>query len=205
MLHEILKGQATLEPPRETAPYREPSAPQRTQRCIGCNEWFSTPVTAVALRCPTCALAESMAYAANTPEAIQRFNEAQRRRAWLYSPALRVTGLVVVAAAVALVRFGMRDAIRESRVKAAGYRSYADYEDDRKARAVVYPTDAYSEKIRSLAYQMCQCADLKCARDVRAALGQYMSRNSATDDTAEQSAAADMDKLFACQAEFEAR
>jgi hypothetical protein len=202
VLNELLTGQASLEPPREASPYREPSVPQRTQRCLGCNQSFSTPVTPdVARHCPTCTLAGLEAQPASARATVRAFEE-QERKARARFRILKWGAFTALGVSVAFVRVAIRKEERESAAQAAGYSSYAEYEHERDA---VYPTDEFSDKVHDLTQQMCSCEDLKCARDVRAALDQHVSRNSATDEMAEKSAAADMDKLFACQAKLEAR
>lgn len=202
VLNELLTGQATLESPREASPYREPSVPQQTQRCLGCNQSFSTPVTAdVARYCPTCTLAGLEAQTASTRATVRALEE-QERKARARFRILKWGALTALGVSIVVVRVAIRKEERESAAQAAGYSSYAAYERERDA---VYPTDAFSDKVHDLTAQMCSCADLRCARDVRAALDQHVSRNAATDDMAERSAAADMDKLFACQAKLEAR
>jgi hypothetical protein len=202
VLNELLTGQASLEPPREASPYREPSVPQQTQRCLGCKESFSTPVTAdVARYCPTCTVAGLEAQTASTRATVRALEE-QERKARARFRILKWGALIALGVAVVVVRVAIRKEERESAAQAAGYSSYAEYERDRD---VLYPTDEFSDKVHDLTRQMCSCEDLKCARDVRAVLDEHVSRNSPTDTMAARSAAADMDELFACQAKLEAR
>ena len=94
----------------------------------------------------------------------------------------------------------MRLQERDDAARAAGFSSYAEFEE-RAAKGV--PTDELSYDIHRIADEMCRCEDLKCSREVLANYQNKVSRGTPSDELARRSIATDSDRLAACLARYE--
>ena len=202
MFNELLTGKATLEPaPEPQAPYREPGVlPPLEHTCATCHRSYRGPAGSVAGTCASCQLAVRELDARNDALAFQQAEAAQQRVHNRHKLFVFIGGLVVVAL-LGVFKFGMRSQLREDLAQGAGYKSYDAY---KKQRDTVSPSDAYSQRVHSLASDMCFCKDLKCARDVQTTFVNYARTHSPSDDTSEASAKVDLDKLGDCQVAIEA-
>ncbi|MBL9020363.1 MAG: hypothetical protein JNL83_39635 [Myxococcales bacterium] len=177
MFNDILTGKASLEPqarpPVEEAP---PSPrPALTWEQVAANEAAS-------------------ARAVREAETALRKSQASHRL---------IAGCVVVFVAVAIVfiKSQMRQQMREDNARAAGYSSYAAYQEE---SAKVYPTDEYSYKVRQFAGDMCRCQDLACARNLQAQYTRYLRSSAPSDDESRASVEQDARRLADCQEILEA-
>lgn len=202
VFNEILTGKASLEvKPPPVDPYREESIPAEiTLKCLRCSKDYTAKGGTAAGNCGACnaliAQENAAASAAAFREAEARFNKNEASHAVMKT--LLVIGFLAV---IAFIRYQMREAQRNDAAQAAGYSSYDDYKTE---SAKVYPTDEFSDRVNSLASDMCYCQDLACGRNVYAQYSRYVKSNSASDDKASESAAQDALKLADCMATLEA-
>lgn len=172
MFNDILTGKASLEPkapPLVDAPPPPPAAALTAEQ-IAANEAAS-------------------ARALRDAEIAYNKNQASHR--------LMITlGVIFLAATVAFIRHQMRKQMREDSAQAAGYSSYAEYNEE---SAKVYPTDEYSYKVNRFASDMCYCQDLACARNVQAQYTRYLRSGAPSDDESRASVEQDARKLAECQ------
>lgn len=201
MFNEILTGKASLEVKPPVDPYREESVPAEvTLKCLRCSKDYTAKGGAAPGNCGACnaiiAQQNAAASAAAMHEAEVRFNknEASHR---VMKALLFVAFLVVIA----FIRHQMRKAQREDAAIGAGYSSYSEYKAE---AAKVYPTDEFSDRVNSLASDMCYCQDLACGRNVYAQYSRHVKMNAPSDDKSSESAAQDALKLADCLATLEA-
>lgn len=198
MFNELLTGKATLEPPpAPQSPYREPGVlPPVTHTCTTCHRSYRGRSGSIAGTCGSC----QEINARNDALAFQQAEAAQQRVQNQHKLFVFIGSVVVVVLAL-VFKLGMKTQLREDLAQGAGYKSYGDY---KKQRDAVSPSDAYSQRIHSLASDMCFCKDLKCARDVQTAFVNYSRSHSPSDDKSEASASAEVAKLADCQNAIEA-
>lgn len=203
MLNDILTGKASLEPrPESESPYRQQAVlPPVRHGCITCGQRYEAPAGSSPGRCPTCHVAmveENTRHSA----LVARAAEEQARRSQRTWRVLRVVVGIAIAIAIGLFKYGMRTQLREDAAQAAGYHSYAEYQQERDS---VSPTDDYSYEIQRLADQMCSCTDLRCARDVQAQYRRFVQSGAPSDDGARASVDQEGTRLAECQAKLEAQ
>jgi len=198
VFNELLTGKATLEPaPQPQAPYREPGVlPPATHACATCRRSYQGPAGSIAGTCASCQLAVREINARNDALAFQQAEAAQQRVQNQHKLFVFIGSVVIIALAL-VFKVGMKTQLREDLAQGAGYKSYGD--DDSVA-----PSDAYSQRIHSLASEMCACKDLACAREVQTAFVNYARSHGPSDDSSEASATADVAKLADCQHAIEA-
>ncbi len=200
MLNDILTGKATLEsPPAAEGPYRQPTTPQTTHRCVQCSEAYTAPADVAPGVCMGCRLAASAA----SQDSIRRSQEGYRR-AEASHRMLKAVAFGVVVLVLGVFRWQMREQRRDDAAEAAGYRDYEHYlTEQEQARA--QPSDMFSWRVDELANEMCRCVDLACARDVRARYEHHVAYGAPSDDASRDAVRASATRLSECQLRHEQR